>query len=506
MQCNPIADIRAIFGIILNEPSVLKDDKYKLEKWDFPMQLHKIIFASMYNLVNSGMETIDEIAIDTFLQKYPAQYEMFNDNDGYEYLCNCKEIFHKVENFEYHYNNIKKHSAIRQLDETGIVVDEIYHEDESGTNTVYEFEEMTLEDIFTWVEMKVAEIKTGFMLDNEIDDYNVADGGLELIEDFKKAPMLGLALDSKYLTSIIRGLIKGQVILKALPSGVGKTRTSVGDICCLGVAELWDDDAQAFVKNPNGAHNCSYLNTELPPEEIKPIFYAYIANVSTDRIMSGNYLEGEEERVKYAVKLFEQAQIRIIDAPNYDIKTIDMKLKEHKIKYNTEYFALDYAMETSNLVAEYMATRKGMQTRGDQLMLELFTQLKNMARKYKMGVISLIQTNDAYTDFKIRDERCIAGGKSTRNKVDVGLIGTRPVKKELEFLEPIINHFGFEKHKIPNYCESVFKARFTKYELNLKIWSYLDLGTGRRTELFVTNKDYEKIDIPKTIVNFIEEE
>ena len=56
----------------------------------------------------------------------------------------------------------------------------------------------------------------------------------------------------------------------------------------------------------------------------------------------------------------------------------------------------------------------------------------------------------------------------------------------------------------PNICISVYKNRGGKYN-NVKIWLYIDYSTMRVDDLFVTDNDYQILEIAKTYTGIIED-
>ena len=58
----------------------------------------------------------------------------------------------------------------------------------------------------------------------------------------------------------------------------------------------------------------------------------------------------------------------------------------------------------------------------------------------------------------------------------------RPTKEELELLGPLSSKYGKE----PNIVSDVYKVREGQYT-QVRVWSYMDLGTLKRTDLFVTD-------------------
>ena len=56
----------------------------------------------------------------------------------------------------------------------------------------------------------------------------------------------------------------------------------------------------------------------------------------------------------------------------------------------------------------------------------------------------------------------------------------------------------------PNICISVYKNRGGKYN-NVKIWLYIDYSTMRVDDLFVTDNDYQILEVAKTYTGIIED-
>lgn len=117
------------------------------------------------------------------------------------------------------------------------------------------------------------------------------------------------------------------------------------------------------------------------------------------------------------------------------------------------------------------------------------TALKDLAVELNIFVMTATQVNANADDNKnIRNEASLAGGRATINKADYGLIMARPTKEEIETLEPLI-----AKYKEPNVVTDVFKVRSGEWT-QVRIWSYVNLGTLKKEDLFVTNSRLEPID------------
>ena len=93
------------------------------------------------------------------------------------------------------------------------------------------------------------------------------------------------------------------------------------------------------------------------------------------------------------------------------------------------------------------------------------------------------------------------------DKATGGSISMPITKEELKLVEPYIQNEKFLNPETlcyiePNFVETVYKSRFSEFPKECKIFSYYDLGTMRKKEMFVTNKNFEPVtDIQPTIVN-----
>ena len=75
------------------------------------------------------------------------------------------------------------------------------------------------------------------------------------------------------------------------------------------------------------------------------------------------------------------------------------------------------------------------------------------------------------------------------DKVDLGAIISLVTEEELRVLGPLINEVGIA----PNQVTDIYKLRRGRYN-NVRIWSYADLGTCRKKDLFITNAAFKQIE------------
>ena len=124
-----------------------------------------------------------------------------------------------------------------------------------------------------------------------------------------------------------------------------------------------------------------------------------------------------------------------------------------------------------------------------EVLLMFATALKDLAVELNVAMFTSTQVNASADDNKnIRNEASLAGGRSTINKADNGAIMARPTNEELEILQPICDKYG-----TPNVVTDIFKARSGEWT-QVRIWSQVNLGTMKKTDLFMTDSRLELIE------------
>lgn len=103
---------------------------------------------------------------------------------------------------------------------------------------------------------------------------------------------------------------------------------------------------------------------------------------------------------------------------------------------------------------------------------------------------------DAWTKGAIIDSTYIRGGKSIIDKADGAMIILPISKMEKKDIAEIMKK-GFMKE--PNFVTHIFKNRGNRVD-KAKVFSHINMGNMRITDLFATNVDNELINIKKLIV------
>ena len=219
--------IREVLGCLIKNPQLLKS--YKLAINDFVDVFHQIIFVSIFNMAREGIQRLDGVEIEKYLQEYfPNKYLIFNKHNGLKY-CQDTSIMSNLENFEANYNEVKKWSLLRELLGVGIDVSEYYEPDLEDPDLVeYKaelFKSSSVDDILQFYRNKMLKISNIFNTRNGRDSVKAGSNESYLQkEKWKEQPDHGLSYASNYLTTVTMGLRPKRYTVMSAGTGVGKVK------------------------------------------------------------------------------------------------------------------------------------------------------------------------------------------------------------------------------------------------------------------------------------------
>ena len=140
--------------------------------------------------------------------------------------------------------------------------------------------------------------------------------------------------------------------------------------------------------------------------------------------------------------------------------------------------------------------------REDNILFMIGVRLKDLANQYEIFILTATQLNGSYTEAKEFDQNLLRGAKSLGDKIDTGLILLKATPTDLDALKTILIKQGIET---PDMKISVYKNRRGRYK-DILIWCKSDRGTCRINPLFITDYQYELMDIPKTKIKIREKD
>ena len=490
-------------GCLMKDPTLVEDIDRPLDREDFNTEIfYDLLFVAIYNLSMQGCKTIDEFAIDSYLSGFKDQYRIFQENRGLEYLNNIKE-YCSLENYDYYYHRLRKYSLLRYYEKQGLDTKFIYDtsvDDFHANEEQQKFDNYTEQDIVSMVESSLVINPTMKYCTNTLTtEVQAAQGGIELIEDLMKIPDVGLPLNNNGLNTVARGARKGCLYMRSLLQGQGKSRLAAGDACKMAVPYIYDKEKKKYVYT-GLSEPTLYITTEMPVDEIQTILYATISKVNEEHILYGTYEKGELERVKQAIEYIESSPLYIVHIPDFSIEDIKNIIKKYNREFGVEYFFFDYISTSLRLMSEINGKSR-MGLKEHQLLLVFATELKTIAQQLDVFIFTASQLNGEAQMATYKDQNLLAGSKALANKLDVGIISMRPSRSEQEKLESILQRkFNIPMPDIGHWVYKVRRGRLT----HIIIWSKTNLGTMDEEALFVTDFDFNLIDIDFTQIEQVE--
>lgn len=478
-----------VLGCLMKHPQYLAEvDKYNFVLSDFPSRFEKYIFSAIQGLYYSGATTIGAIDIENYLSTDTVAKKTFEIQNGVEYLSDIED-FTNEDNFPYYYNKLKKLNLLKDLKRQGFDISDFYIDDLTSVKAqeinAY-FEQLSTSDIIDAVKKKLIKLETTYAKSEEVKVENLADTIDEFMEELEESCDIGLPVQGRIYNEVISGAVKGTLTIRSGSSGLGKTRSSVGDACLLAYPIRYNSVTCKW-EQTGSCEKVLFIITEQSFKEIKKMILAYLTDINESRFKYKDFSDREEKVIAQAIEIIKKYRDNfvIVKIPDPNIELVKAMVRENCLLNDIDYVFYDYIFISPALLKEF----RGFNLRNDELLLLMATALKDLAVELNVALFTATQVNASADDSKeIRNEASLAGGRATINKADNGAIMARPTKEELDILKPIIANYG-----IPNVVTDIFKVRSGQWT-QVRIWSVVDLGRMKREDLFITDSRLEAID------------
>ena len=335
-----VTAIMQIIGCVFNNPSLLDlTEKYNIIEEDFPSDFHKVAYGAIYKLHELGVKDITLENISDFLSARPKSEAIFKQQKGEEWLLKVAD--NSLPNsFDYYYMRLKKMTLLRAYDNYGVDVSDIYDPDNILDVKKKQLQEdmldnSTLEQIAAKVEGKIESIRMQYVDDSFGEAAQAGEGIDELIDKFKDHPEVGVPLYGPLINTVTRGARLKKFYLRSAATGVGKTRSMIADACYIACDRIYDTNF-GWLSCGQGEPTL-YITTEQELEEVQTMMLAFISAVNEEHILNGEYMAGEEERVREAAKILAAAPLYVEELPDFSLKDVEDKIKknlrDHDVKY-----------------------------------------------------------------------------------------------------------------------------------------------------------------------------
>lgn len=489
-----IPAIIQVIGSVLKTPQLLDySDKYVVTDEDFPDEFHKIVFGTIYNLHILGAERIGLNNILDYLSSRPKSQAIFIKQKGEEWIAKAIENADPA-TFDFYYNRMKKMTLLRELDNYGFDVKDIYDPDniidlKKRQQQEDYLDNSSLETIAQQIQNKLDEVKSTYVDGSWGEAYQAGDSIDELLDELKEHPDVGVPLYGPLINTVLRGARLKKFYLRSAPTGVGKSRSMIADCCYIGCNRLYDENF-GWIRNGT-SEPVLYITTEQELSEIQTMMLAFLSNVNEEHIIDNKYLGDEEERVREAARLLKEAPIYVEVLPDFSLQDVEDKIKKNIRDHDVKYVCFDYIHTSLKILEEITRRAGGVKLREDNILFMLSIRLKDLCNKYGIFIISSTQLNADYVDSDTPDQNLLRGAKAIADKIDAGMILLPTTEEDIEKLQRILVNNAFDR---PSLKLSVYKNRRARYK-GIYLWCKADLGTCRVEPMFATTWTYEIINI-----------
>ena len=409
---NDPAAVMQVIGCVYNDPSLLDiEDKYSITDEDFQDKFHRIVFGAIYKLHELGAKEINLNNIADFLADRPKSEAIYKQNKGDEWLVKVAENA-TSSTFDYYYGRLKKFSLLRAYDNCGVDVSDIYDMDNIlDTKKKQQQEEFLdnspLEKIADKIDGRIDEIRIKYVEGENGEAYQAGDGILDLIDDLKKHPEVGVPLYGPLINTVTRGARLKKLYLRSAATGIGKTRSMIADFCYIGCNEIYEDDF-GWISTGQGQASL-FIGTEQDKSEIQTMMLAFLSNVNEDHILNGLYLEGEEERVRHAAEVILNSPVYIEELPDFSLQDVENVIKKNIREHDILYCCFDYIQTSMKILEEVTRRSGGVKLREDNVLFMLSNRLKDLCNKYGIFILTATQLNGNFREEKVPDQNLLRG-------------------------------------------------------------------------------------------------
>lgn len=307
---------------------------------------------------------------------------------------------------------------------------------------------------------------------------------------FKQLSKIGVVnlIHTKKKTQMTCFTVEAEDSLFVIAQGIctHNTRIAVADACYLAYPIHYSANERKWVQDGSG-ERVLFIMTEQTMPQIRKMILAYLTDINESRFKLGYFTDEEEHRINQALEVMEKYRnnLVLIKMPNPTIELTKTMVREACLTRGIEHVFFDYIFINPDLLGEF----RGASLRNDEVLLMYASALKDLAVELNVSMFTSTQVNaNADDSHNIRNESSLAGGRSTINKADNGMVMARPTNEELEILEPLTQKYGY-----PNIVTDIFKVRSGEWT-QVRIWSKINLGTMKRQDLFITDAQLNPIE------------
>lgn len=476
-----------VLGALTHNLEWMELQGVSLKQGDFLLRDNQVMYSIMRDrLLEQNMEiTAEQLMLEA--KKHPV-----DNNVSMELTRNLRD---KVGNdisfdtFKKEIERLNKLRILRDFHKQGFNTEELVGEDSiDAPSIIGVIDQHSFEQILNHFRSKVDTIEASLESIKGKTSITASQGLRDLIKDMQDSPQVGELLDGDLFNTVVRGALLGKYYLNSSPTGVGKTRMMLGNAAKLAYPRILENGTVEHRKD--GYRPVLFITTEQTPDEIQSMLVAAISGIEEEDIKIGGLTVQEMDRLELAIEFVENADHFFIEQiPDPTVALVKSKSESHIRKHGVQYIFYDYIFGSPGVNSEFKSGQ-----REDVVLMYLSNALKEIAAIHNVFVMSATQVNGGWMEAETRNQNLIRGSKAIVDKADVAMITLDIREEELMKIQPICEELGLP---LPTTVTDIYKNRGGRYS-NIKVFRYLNKGTSRLKDLFMTTEFHELI-TPKII-------
>lgn len=344
---------QCVIGSIIVEEQTLVPVAEILDREDFYIDAHKVIYDSMIELSNER-KPIDMITLTNRLK----EKGYLDQVGGVTYLTSITNMIPTTSNVKVYAEIVKKNSTLRKLIKaSNDIISMGYGASDS------------LDDILNVAEKKIFDISQDRMSQDFKPISEVLTSVTAMIEEVysKGSEITGLDTGFIDLNKKLGGFHKSDLILIAARPGMGKTAFALNLV------------ANVAIRSKSSV---AVFSLEMSKEQLVQRLLSSQSNVALDNISKGKIADDEWKKLTDAMTVLSSSDIFIDDTPGIKVSEIRSKCRKLKMEKGLDMIMIDYLQ---------LMEADGRADNRQQEVSKISRSLKILAKEMNCPVIALSQ-------------------------------------------------------------------------------------------------------------------
>lgn len=344
---------QCVIGSIIVEEQTLVPVAEILDREDFYIDAHKVIYDSMIELGNER-KPIDMITLTNRLK----EKGYLDQVGGVTYLTSITNMIPTTSNVKVYAEIVKKNSTLRKLIKASNDIISMGYEASDS-----------LDDILNVAEKKIFDISQDRISQDFKPISEVLTSVTAMIEEVysKGSDITGLDTGFIDLNKKLGGFHKSDLILIAARPGMGKTAFALNLV------------ANAAIRSKSSV---AVFSLEMSKEQLVQRLLSSQSNVALDNINKGKIADDEWKKLTDAMTVLSSSDIFIDDTPGIKVSEIRSKCRKLKMEKGLDMIMIDYLQ---------LMEADGRADNRQQEVSKISRSLKILAKEMNCPVIALSQ-------------------------------------------------------------------------------------------------------------------